>query len=45
MKSKNIIAIVANGAGGAELLSSYLLTKIIQTTYIFLKGPAKKIFN
>ena len=45
MKSKNIITIVANGAGGAELLSSYILTKSNSNYLYFLKGPAKKIFN
>jgi len=45
MKSKITTGIVANDAGGAELLSSYILTKSNSNYLYFLKGPAKKIFN
>jgi len=42
MKSKITTGIVANDAGGAELLSSYILTKSNSNYLYFLKGPAKK---
>ena len=45
MKSKITTGIVANDAGGAELLSSYILTKSNSNYLYFLKGTAKKIFK
>ena len=44
MQNKKTVAIVASDAGGAEILSSWVLRN--NYDYIFvLKGPAKSIFS
>ncbi len=42
---KEKIIVFSHDAGGAQLLSSYLLSKNIYTVYGICKGPATKIFK
>ena len=44
IKKKKII-VFSHDAGGAQILSSYLLSKNINTVYGICKGPAREIFK